>query len=192
MMPWPQTSFFSMVPFCLLILKFFSTRSFPRVGNIVLPFLRRYNLYDNKFECLSKFLIFYYVSLLLVATSNLLFSIAHLSFEIPIIFDCLCPFNGIFNMDFGLDLLIVDILESLYVLHLFVSITSVHNWNILQPRFLDKAFDFDSFHVQNLGDFYYFHIDDVKIKTNMKEFMKAYNFTVFRSLESGWASINCK
>jgi hypothetical protein len=94
-------------------------------------------------------------------------------------------FSGIENMGFGVDLMIVDILEGSPVPHLFIPTTMIPDWNNLEPRFLDTIFEFVSFHVHNVGAMLLFHADDLKIKTGLKEFMKAYDFSVFRE----WMSL---
>jgi hypothetical protein len=62
----------------------------------------------------------------------------------------------------------------------------VPQWNKHQPGFLDIVFDFASTHVHNRGAVLLLHSDDAKIKTNLKGFIKAYYFVVFKE----WLSIN--
>jgi hypothetical protein len=60
------------------------------------------------------------------------------------------------------------------------------DWNIFHNGFFDNVFDFVSAHVQDKGAILLFHADDLKIKADLKEFMRAYSFTVFRK----WMDIN--
>jgi hypothetical protein len=59
-------------------------------------------------------------------------------------------------MGFGVNLMIVDIPESLPVPYLFVPATAVPDWNKLQPGFLDKIFKFAYFHIHNVRAILFF------------------------------------
>lgn len=89
-------------------------------------------------------------------------------------------------MGFGVDLMIVEIPKDLHILHLSIPAIVVPNWNKLRPGFLSTIFDFVSSHVHNIRAILFFHAKNLKIKTKLKGFMKAYNFSIFRK----WMGIN--
>ena len=51
-------------------------------------------------------------------------------------------------MGFGVDLMILDILNDLPIPHVSSPTTDVPEWNKLCPKFLDKVFDFAASHLQ--------------------------------------------
>ena len=95
-------------------------------------------------------------------------------------------FEGVQNRRAGLDLIILDIPDGLPVPSVSRPPFIVPSWNILQPGFLDHAFDFASAHVQDRGAVLLFFPDDLELKAKLRGYMTAYNFVLFRE----WMGIN--
>ena len=79
-----------------------------------------------------------------------------------------------------MDLMIVDISNNLSISNLSSLPSFVLQWNKCQPSFLNVVFDFTSRHVHDKDAVLFFHSNDVKIKIELKGFMKAYQFMVFK------------
>jgi hypothetical protein len=82
--------------------------------------------------------------------------------------------------------MIVEIPKDLHIPHLSIPAIVVLDLNKLRPGFLGIIFDFASSHVHNTRAILFFHAKNLKIKTKLKGFIKAYNFSVFRK----WMGIN--
>jgi hypothetical protein len=95
-------------------------------------------------------------------------------------------FNGILNNCVGVDLVVVDISKSLLVLNVSILSFVVLEWNNLKPSFLNNVFDFASSHLHDHGAMILIHGDGVKIKTEIKGFLKVYHLKVFKE----WMGIN--
>jgi hypothetical protein len=89
-------------------------------------------------------------------------------------------------MGFGVDLMILDIPNDLYVPHLSSPATAVHVWNKLRPKFLNNVFDFASSHLQDAGAILLVFLDDLNLRATMRGFNNTYGFMVFRE----WMGIN--
>jgi hypothetical protein len=87
-------------------------------------------------------------------------------------------FNGILNNCVGVDLVVVDISKSLLVLNVSILSFVVLEWN--------NVFDFASSHLHDHGAMILIHGDGVKIKTEIKGFLKVYHLKVFKE----WMGIN--
>jgi hypothetical protein len=95
-------------------------------------------------------------------------------------------FKGLPSKSVGMDLMLVDIPEDLAILEVSNPDGSIPAWNKLALAFLDTIFDFTNIHIHNNGALLVIHADAVKIKTNLKCYLKAEHFKVFKE----WMGIN--
>jgi hypothetical protein len=86
----------------------------------------------------------------------------------------------------GVDLMIVDIVEGLPVPIVSSPPTSVPVWNSADQSFLPLVFDFGSFFIHDNGALLLFHKDDLKLRTDIRGYAKAYHFSILKK----WTRIN--
>ena len=96
-------------------------------------------------------------------------------------------FNGVQCTTSRVDLMIVDIPEGLSIPIVSSPPTSIPVWNSADENFLPLVFDFGSSLVHNNGALLLFHMDDLKLRANIKGYAKAYHFSIFKE----WTGINC-
>lgn len=88
--------------------------------------------------------------------------------------DWASAFVSLPNNRSAVDLMIVDISDNLSISNLSSLPSFVLQWNKCQPSFLNAVFDFTSTHVHDKDAVLPFPSYDVKIKAELKRFMKAY------------------
>jgi hypothetical protein len=89
-------------------------------------------------------------------------------------------FRGVLHASTGIDLMIMDISEGLHVPMVFSSATSVPKWNKLGDGFLQMIFYFASGLVHDNGVLLLFHLDNLQMKADIRGFIKAYHFSLFK------------
>jgi hypothetical protein len=82
--------------------------------------------------------------------------------------------------------MIVDIPKGLPVPMVSSPPTSVPGWNSTDKNFLPLVFNFGSSLVHNNGVLLLFHKDDLKLRADIRDFAKAYHFSILKE----WTGIN--
>jgi hypothetical protein len=82
--------------------------------------------------------------------------------------------------------MIVDIPEGLPVPMVSSPPTSVPNWNLEHKSFLSMVFDIRGSLVHDNGVLLLFHKDDLKLRADIKDYSKAYHFSILKE----WTGIN--
>jgi hypothetical protein len=95
-------------------------------------------------------------------------------------FDKAQALRGVMNAGVGINLIIVDIPEGLHVSMVSSLAISVPEWNKLRDGFLQTVFDFASSLVHGDRVLLVFHSDDLQMRVDIKGFMKAYHFSLFK------------
>jgi hypothetical protein len=86
----------------------------------------------------------------------------------------------------GIDLMIVDIPEGLPIPMVSNPLTSIPEWNSVDKNFLPMVFDFGSSLVHDNGVLLLFYKDDLKLRVDIRGFVKAYHFKILKE----WTGIN--
>jgi hypothetical protein len=95
-------------------------------------------------------------------------------------------FRGVQGTNGGVDLMIVDIPKGLPVSMVSSPPTSILGWNSVDKNFLPMVFDFGGLLVHNNRALLFFHKDDLKLRADIRGFVKAYHFSILKE----WTGIN--
>jgi hypothetical protein len=95
-------------------------------------------------------------------------------------FDKAQAFKGILNVGVEVDLMIVDILESLSIPMVSSPAMFILEWNKLGEDFLQTIFDFASSLLHDNEVLLLFHLDNLQLRADIRGFMKAYHFSLFK------------
>ena len=76
--------------------------------------------------------------------------------------------------------MILDVPEGLPIPMVSDPSSSVSEWNKLPKRFVEIVFEFASGLVHNNGVLLFFHLDDLQMKANIRGYLKAYHFSLFK------------
>jgi hypothetical protein len=95
-------------------------------------------------------------------------------------------YKGVQGTAGWVDLMIVDIPEGLLVSMVSSPPTSIPGWNSANKNFLPMVFDLGSSLVHDNGALLLFHKDDLKLKVEIRGFVKAYHFSILKK----WTGIN--
>ena len=89
-------------------------------------------------------------------------------------------FRGVQGTSAGMDLMILDVPEGLPVPMVSDPTSFVPEWNKLPERFVETVFEFASGLVHDNDVLLLFHLDDLQMKANIRGFLKAYHFSLFK------------
>ena len=89
-------------------------------------------------------------------------------------------FNGMQGTTNRVDLMIVDIPEGLSVPIVSSPPTSIHVWNSTDQSFLLLMFDFGNSFVHENGAILLFHKDILKLRTDIRGYVKTYHFSILK------------
>ena len=95
-------------------------------------------------------------------------------------------FKGNQDTTGGIDLMIVDIPKDLLVSMVSSPPTSILEWNLDDKNFLAMVFNFGSSFVHDNGVLLFFHMDDLKLRIDIRGSTKAYHFKILKE----WTGIN--
>ena len=89
-------------------------------------------------------------------------------------------FQGVQGASAGVDLMILDVPEGLPVPMVSDPTSFVPEWNKLPERFVETIFEFASGLVHDNGVLHLFHPDDLQMKADIRGYLKAYHFSLFK------------
>ena len=100
--------------------------------------------------------------------------------------DPLRSFNRVANYSIGMDLVIVDILDNLFVPNISNTNRKVPGWNVQKAGFLYDLFDFASTHLQDDGAIFLVHTGNLDLLKHLNGFQKVYCFKIHMK----WMEVN--
>jgi hypothetical protein len=95
-------------------------------------------------------------------------------------------FKGVQGTAGGVDLMVVDVPESLPVPMVSSPRTAVPAWNSIDVSFLQVVFAMGSTLVHDNGVLLLFHKDDLQLRADLRGFANAYNWKILKE----WTGIN--
>ena len=95
-------------------------------------------------------------------------------------------FKGVQGTAGGVDLMVVDVPESLPVPMVSSPSTAVPAWNSIDVSFLQMVFAMGSSLVHDNGVLLLFHKDDLQLRADLRGFANAYHWKIFKE----WTGIN--
>ena len=89
-------------------------------------------------------------------------------------------FRGVQDAKAGVDLMIMDIPKGLPIPSMASPTSFVPEWNKLPDRFVETIFEIASGLVHDNGVLLLFHSDDLQMRADIQDCLKAYHFSLFK------------